>query len=149
MDYGEWSKNSKGTYNKWDGIACSTTQVYPGEWIAILISVDNVGVWNLRTENLDSWYLGQETYIRVVNPKVSKKTELPMPDNVLYCGARSKKAEGVGVDHSCFPRNSNGGGLLGKVLGLDMNWGEVVNTAGVLGLILFGTNFFSSPALAS
>ncbi|KAG4171576.1 hypothetical protein ERO13_A12G218500v2 [Gossypium hirsutum] len=88
-----WSENSKGTYNKWDSIARSTTQVYLGEWIAILISLDNVRVWNLRTENLDSWYLGQETYIRVVNPKVSKKTELPMPDNILYCGAHSKKAE--------------------------------------------------------
>ncbi|KAK8603615.1 hypothetical protein V6N13_096089 [Hibiscus sabdariffa] len=55
MDYGEWSENSRGTYNKWDGIARSTTQVYPGAWTAILISLDNVGVWNLRTENLDSW----------------------------------------------------------------------------------------------
>ncbi|TYG91273.1 hypothetical protein ES288_A12G248800v1 [Gossypium darwinii] len=71
----------------------SANHVYLGEWIAILISLDNVRVWNLRTENLDSWYLGQETYIRVVNPKVSKKTELPMPDNILYCGAHSKKAE--------------------------------------------------------
>ncbi|MBA0835091.1 hypothetical protein Goarm_007396, partial [Gossypium armourianum] len=91
MDYGEWSENSRGTYNKWDGIARSTTQVYPGAWTAILISLDNVGVWNLRTENLDSWYLGQETYIRVVNPEVTNKTELPMPDNVLYCGALSKR----------------------------------------------------------
>lgn len=28
MDYGEWTENSRGTYNKWDGIARSTTQVY-------------------------------------------------------------------------------------------------------------------------
>ncbi|KAG8476601.1 hypothetical protein CXB51_033453 [Gossypium anomalum] len=91
MDYGEWSENSRGIYNKWVGIARSTTQVYPGAWTAILISLDNVGVWNLRTENLDSWYLGQETYIRVVNPEVTNKTELPMPDNVLYCGALSKR----------------------------------------------------------
>ncbi|WRX17094.1 Multicopper oxidase [Theobroma cacao] len=90
MDYGEWSENSRGTYNKWDGIARTTTQVYPGAWTAILISLDNVGVWNLRTENLDSWYLGQETYVRVVNPEATNKTEFPMPDNVLYCGALSK-----------------------------------------------------------
>ncbi|XWS49781.1 hypothetical protein CRYUN_Cryun12cG0032300 [Craigia yunnanensis] len=90
MDYGEWSDNSRGTYNKWDGIARTTTQVYPGAWTAILISLDNVGVWNLRTENLDSWYLGQETYVRVVNPEATNKTELPMPDNALYCGALSK-----------------------------------------------------------
>ncbi|KAK8486593.1 hypothetical protein V6N11_068287 [Hibiscus sabdariffa] len=90
MDYGEWSENSRDTYNKWDGIARSTTQVYPGAWTAILISLDNVGIWNLRTENLDSWYLGQETYIRVVNPEKTNKTEFPIPDNVLYCGALSK-----------------------------------------------------------
>jgi len=68
----------------------SLIQVYPGAWTAILVSLDNVGVWNLRTENLDSWYLGQETYVRVVNPEVTNKTELPIPDNALFCGALSK-----------------------------------------------------------
>ncbi|XP_004515738.1 monocopper oxidase-like protein SKU5 [Cicer arietinum] len=87
MDFGDWSENSRGTYNKWDGIARTTAQVYPGAWTAILVSLDNVGVWNLRTENLDSWYLGQETYIRVVNPEPSNKTEFPIPDNALFCGA--------------------------------------------------------------
>ncbi|KAJ7952469.1 monocopper oxidase-like protein SKU5 [Quillaja saponaria] len=90
MDYGEWTDNSRGTYNKWDGIARTTTQVYPGAWTAILISLDNVGVWNLRTDNLDSWYLGQETYVRIVNPEATNKTELPMPDNALFCGALNK-----------------------------------------------------------
>ncbi|XP_022868700.1 monocopper oxidase-like protein SKU5 [Olea europaea var. sylvestris] len=90
MDYGEWTENSRGTYNKWDGIARTTTQVFPGAWTAILISLDNVGVWNIRTENLDSWYRGQETYIRVVNPEPNNKTEFPMPDNALFCGALSK-----------------------------------------------------------
>lgn len=28
MDYGEWTENSRGTYNKWDGIARTTTQVF-------------------------------------------------------------------------------------------------------------------------
>ncbi|KAB2622485.1 monocopper oxidase-like protein SKU5 [Pyrus ussuriensis x Pyrus communis] len=90
MDYGEWTENSRGTYNKWDGIARSTVQVYPGAWSAILISLDNVGIWNIRAENLDSWYLGQETYMRVVNPEANNKTELPIPDNALYCGALNK-----------------------------------------------------------
>ncbi|KAL0712877.1 hypothetical protein Bca4012_019855 [Brassica carinata] len=27
VDYGEWTENSRGTYNKWDGIARSTIQV--------------------------------------------------------------------------------------------------------------------------
>ncbi|GAB2212354.1 hypothetical protein Drorol1_Dr00020314 [Drosera rotundifolia] len=90
MDFGEWTESSRGTYNKWDGVARTAVQVYPGAWTAILVSLDNVGVWNLRTENLDSWYLGQETYIRVINPVYSNTTELPKPDNSLYCGALSK-----------------------------------------------------------
>ncbi|KAJ0960236.1 hypothetical protein J5N97_001948 [Dioscorea zingiberensis] len=90
MDFGEWTENSRGTYNKWDGVARSTTQVFPGAWTAILVSLDNVGVWNLRTENLDTWYLGQEVYIKVVNPENTNKTELPLPDNALYCGRLKK-----------------------------------------------------------
>ncbi|XP_068649853.1 monocopper oxidase-like protein SKU5 [Aristolochia californica] len=87
MDYGEWTENSRGTYNKWDGVARCTIQVFPGAWTAVLASLDNVGVWNIRTENLDTWYLGQETYLRVVNPEATNKTELPLPENALKCGA--------------------------------------------------------------
>lgn len=64
-------------------------QVFPGAWTAILVSLDNVGIWNLRAENLDSWYLGQEVYISVVNPEITEKTELPLPDNAIYCGLLS------------------------------------------------------------
>lgn len=89
MDYGVWTENSRSIYNKWDGVARSTTQVFPGAWTAILVSLDNVGIWNLRTENLDTWYLGQEVYISVVNPEMTEKTELPLPDNTIYCGLLS------------------------------------------------------------
>lgn len=71
-------------------LICVFMKVYPGAWTAILVSLDNVGVWNLRTENLDAWYLGQETYVRVVNPEKTNKTELPIPDNALFCGSLSK-----------------------------------------------------------
>lgn len=27
MDYGEWSKNSRAIYNKWDAVSRTTTQV--------------------------------------------------------------------------------------------------------------------------
>lgn len=57
-----------------------------------MASLDNVGVWNLRAENLDRWYLGQETYMRIINPEDhSNKTELPVPSNALYCGALASK----------------------------------------------------------
>lgn len=64
----------------------ATKQVFPGGWTAILISLDNVGSWNLRAENLDRWYLGQETYLKIVNPEENGDTEMAAPDNVLYCG---------------------------------------------------------------
>uniref|UniRef100_A0A0D9XLC1 Monocopper oxidase-like protein SKU5 n=1 Tax=Leersia perrieri TaxID=77586 RepID=A0A0D9XLC1_9ORYZ len=92
MDYGEWTEDSRGTYNKGDGVARSTVQVYPGAWAAVLVSLDNVGMWNVRSENLDSWYLGQEVYVRVVNPEdTGNKTEMAIPDNALYCGQLHKQ----------------------------------------------------------
>lgn len=63
--------------------------MFPGAWTAILVSLDNVGIWNLRTENLNTWYLGQEVYVNVVNPEITDKTELPLPDNAIYCGVLS------------------------------------------------------------
>ncbi|GMP90192.1 hypothetical protein CsSME_00041433 [Camellia sinensis var. sinensis] len=89
MDYGVWTGNSRSTYNKWDGVARSTTQVFPGAWTAILVYLDNAGIWNLRAENLNTWYLGQEVYVSVVNPEITEKTELPLPDNTIYCGVLS------------------------------------------------------------
>jgi hypothetical protein len=57
----------------------------------VLVFLDNAGIWNLRVENLDSWYLGQELYISVVNPEEdhSANTGLPLPDNTIFCGALS------------------------------------------------------------
>lgn len=89
MDYGVWTENSRSTYNKWDGVARSTTQVFPGAWTAILVYLDNAGIWNLRAENLNTWYLGQEVYVSVVNPEITEKSELPLPDNTIYCGVLS------------------------------------------------------------
>lgn len=65
-----------------------TCQVFPGAWTAILVSLDNAGMWNLRAQNLDSWYRGQELYLSVVNPE-EDRDEVPLPDDVIYCGALS------------------------------------------------------------
>ncbi|EOY22908.1 SKU5 similar 2 isoform 2 [Theobroma cacao] len=88
MDFGVWTENSRNNYNKWDAISRCTTEVYPGAWTAVLISLDNVGVWNLRVENLDRWYLGQETYMRITNPEENGDTEMAPPANgitKLFC----------------------------------------------------------------
>ncbi|KAK8611695.1 hypothetical protein V6N13_131739 [Hibiscus sabdariffa] len=86
--YGDITVTDVGTYNKWDGVARSTTQVFPGAWTAILVSLDNAGIWNIRAQNLDSWYLGQEAYVSVVNPEVDN-SEVPLPENSIYCGILS------------------------------------------------------------
>ncbi|CAH2044787.1 unnamed protein product [Thlaspi arvense] len=88
MDFGLWTENSRSTYNKGDGIARSTTQVFPGAWTAILVYLDNAGMWNLRIDNLASWYLGQEVYLNVVNPEIDS-SENSIPQNTIYCGRLS------------------------------------------------------------
>jgi hypothetical protein len=66
-------------------------QVFPGGWTAVLVSLDNVGIWNLRAEKLDNWYRGQEVYVKVADPLGYNITEMIMPDNVLYCGILKEK----------------------------------------------------------
>jgi hypothetical protein len=66
----------------------------------VLVSLDNVGFWNLRSENLDSWYLGQEVYVRVVNTEDgANKTEMAIPSNALYCGQLHKYQKYVPPSH--------------------------------------------------
>ncbi|OMO94906.1 Multicopper oxidase, type 1 [Corchorus capsularis] len=95
MDFGIWTESNRNNYNKWDAISRSTIEVHPGGWTAVLISLDNVGVWNMRMENLDRWYLGQETYMRIVNPEENGDTEMAPPNNTLYCGALQSLATDV------------------------------------------------------
>ncbi|XP_074284155.1 monocopper oxidase-like protein SKS1 isoform X2 [Silene latifolia] len=88
MDFGMWTEDSRSSYNKEDAVARCTTQVFPGAWTAIMVSLDNSGIWNLRAENLDLWYLGQEVYLNVVNTE-KDNSENPLPDNTIYCGVLS------------------------------------------------------------
>ncbi|XP_051123059.1 monocopper oxidase-like protein SKU5 [Andrographis paniculata] len=90
MGLEEWTESHRDSYNKWDAISRSTVQIFPGGWTAVYVYFDNVGAWNLRSGSLDRWYLGQETYVRITNPDDPfNKTELPVPENALYCGALS------------------------------------------------------------
>ncbi|THU71747.1 hypothetical protein C4D60_Mb04t04740 [Musa balbisiana] len=116
MDYGEWTEDRRDTYNKWDAVYRSTTQVFPGAWTAVYVSLDNVGIWNVRAENLDTWYLGQEAYMKIVNPERTNKTELPVPDNVLYCGLLQYLQKPQTHKHSSASSVTNGGKLLAWVL---------------------------------
>ncbi|XP_051135487.1 L-ascorbate oxidase homolog isoform X2 [Andrographis paniculata] len=91
MDDGPWSPEQRKEYNLVDAVSRCTTQVYPKSWTAILVALDNVGMWNMRTELWAQQYLGQQFYIRVYTPVVSPRDELPLPDNALLCGRAAGK----------------------------------------------------------
>ena len=60
--------------------------MYPNAWTAILVSLDNKGMWNLRSTIWHRQYLGQQVYLRVWNNERSIRTENEIPSNVLKCG---------------------------------------------------------------
>lgn len=65
-------------------------QVYPYSWTAVLMELDNVGMWNVRSQLWERQYLGQQFYMRVYNPEISFRNEAPIPTNVLLCGKAAK-----------------------------------------------------------
>ncbi|MQL95801.1 hypothetical protein Taro_028476 [Colocasia esculenta] len=83
---GEWAPASREGYNVWDPVVRSTVQVYPGGWTAVLAYLDNPGMWNLRSQLLENWYLGEELYVRVYDADPNPAKELPPPGNLLLCG---------------------------------------------------------------
>ncbi|KAG9144445.1 hypothetical protein Leryth_014490 [Lithospermum erythrorhizon] len=86
MDGGQWTEASRSQYNLRDGVARSTIQVYPKSWSAIYVPLDNVGMWNLRSEFWARQYLGQQFYLRVYTTSTSLRDEYPIPKNALLCG---------------------------------------------------------------
>ncbi|GKU91645.1 hypothetical protein SLEP1_g5488 [Rubroshorea leprosula] len=83
---GEWTPESRQSYNLWDPVVRSTTQVYPGGWTAVYAYLDNPGMWNLRSQRLKNWYLGEEFYVRVYDPDPNPLKEFRPPENLLFCG---------------------------------------------------------------
>ncbi|KAM0072869.1 putative L-ascorbate oxidase [Helianthus debilis subsp. tardiflorus] len=89
MDGGPWSAASRASYNLRDGISRSTVQVYPKSWTALYVPLDNVGMWNIRSQNWARQYLGQQFYLRVYSPVNSWRDEYPIPKNAITCGRAS------------------------------------------------------------
>ncbi|XP_059653919.1 L-ascorbate oxidase homolog [Cornus florida] len=89
MDGGLWTPASRKQYNLRDAVSRCTTQVYPKSWTAIYIALDNVGMWNMRSEYWARQYLGQQFYLRVYSPVKSLRDEYPIPKNALLCGKAS------------------------------------------------------------
>ncbi|MCL7046554.1 hypothetical protein MKW94_000595 [Papaver nudicaule] len=87
----KWTPAQRKHYNLVDAPVSYTIQVYPNSWTAILLPLDNKGMWNLRSQIWPRRYLGQELYVKVWNNQRSLYTEYNIPKNALLCGkARGK-----------------------------------------------------------
>ncbi|CAI0431131.1 unnamed protein product [Linum tenue] len=91
MDGGQWTAASRLRYNLRDTVSRCTVQVYPRSWTAIYMALDNVGMWNIRSENWARQYLGQQLYLRVYSAAHSWRDELPIPKNALLCGRARRR----------------------------------------------------------
>ncbi|KAL9417442.1 hypothetical protein AB3S75_040430 [Citrus x aurantiifolia] len=91
MNGGVWTPASRNEYNLRDAVSRCTTQVYPKSWTAIYVALDNVGMWNVRSEFWARQYLGQQFYLRVYSPVESIRDEYPIPKNALLCGRAKGK----------------------------------------------------------
>ncbi|KAK6924094.1 Multicopper oxidase, C-terminal, partial [Dillenia turbinata] len=85
-DFGKWSTASRINYNLQDAPTKYTVQVCPNAWTAILVSLDNQGMWNIRSAAWERQYLGQQFCFRVWNPTQSLANEYNIPSNALLCG---------------------------------------------------------------
>ncbi|GJN24309.1 hypothetical protein PR202_gb12044 [Eleusine coracana subsp. coracana] len=90
---GQWTESQRQTYNLVDAQSRHTVQVYPNGWSAILVSLDNQGMWNLRSAIWDRQYLGQQLYLRVWTAQQSFSNEYSIPTNAILCG------RAVGLPH--------------------------------------------------
>lgn len=86
IEPGKWSPEKRKNYNLLDTVSRHNIQVYPNSWAAIMLTLDNAGMWNLRSEMWERVYLGQQLYISVVSPERSLRDEYNIPDNALICG---------------------------------------------------------------
>ncbi|GKV21843.1 hypothetical protein SLEP1_g31783 [Rubroshorea leprosula] len=86
-EVGKWTPKKRRNYNLLDAVSRHTVQVFPKSWSAILLTFDNAGMWNIRSENWERHYLGQQLYASVLSPARSLRDEYNIPDNVQLCGA--------------------------------------------------------------
>ncbi|CAF1704349.1 L-ascorbate oxidase homolog [Brassica napus] len=83
---GKWTPEKRKNYNLLDAVSRHTVQVYPKSWSAILLTFDNAGMWNIRSENWERRYLGQQLYVSVLSPEKSLRDEYNIPLNTNLCG---------------------------------------------------------------
>ncbi|GAA0183589.1 oxidase [Lithospermum erythrorhizon] len=111
---GKWGPDRRKRYNLADALTSHTTQAttptppsssvteftnwsinlrlkselagFTNSWTAILVSLDNQGMWNLRSEMWARQYLGQQFYVRIYDRVKSLTNEYDILNNALLCG---------------------------------------------------------------
>ncbi|CAN1294613.1 L-ascorbate oxidase homolog [Linum perenne] len=83
---GVWGPEKRKNYNLLDAVSRTTLQVFPKSWTAIMLTFDNAGMWNIRSEIWERTYLGQQMYVSVLSPERSLRDEYNMPESSLLCG---------------------------------------------------------------
>ncbi|CAN4113816.1 unnamed protein product [Withania somnifera] len=86
IEAGKWSPEKRKNYNLVDAISRHTIQVYPNSWAAVMLTLDNAGLWNVRSDMWERFYLGQQFYFSVLSPALSLRDEYNLPDNTPLCG---------------------------------------------------------------
>ncbi|XP_052186961.1 L-ascorbate oxidase homolog [Diospyros lotus] len=86
IEPGSWTPEKRKNYNLVDAVSRHTIQVYHNSWAAILTTLDNAGMWNLRSEMRERASRGQQLYISVLSPERSLRDEYNIPDNAELCG---------------------------------------------------------------
>ncbi|KAG8054985.1 hypothetical protein GUJ93_ZPchr0001g32423 [Zizania palustris] len=99
MGPGTWTPDCRKTYNLLDTVSRHTIQVYPRSWTAVMLTFDNAGMWNIRSNMWERYYLGEQLYVSVVSPARSLRDEYNFPENSLRCG----KVVGLPMPPSYLP----------------------------------------------
>nr|GMC96173.1 L-ascorbate oxidase homolog [Ipomoea batatas]GME14483.1 L-ascorbate oxidase homolog [Ipomoea batatas]GME21290.1 L-ascorbate oxidase homolog [Ipomoea batatas] len=86
IEPGRWSPEKRKNYNLVDAVSRHSIQVYPNSWAAIMTTMDNAGMWNLRSDMWEKAYLGQQLYFSVLSPERSLRDEYNLPENQQLCG---------------------------------------------------------------
>ncbi|KAK5773349.1 L-ascorbate oxidase homolog [Gossypium arboreum] len=86
VEPGTWSPEKRENYNLLDAVSRHTVQVFPKSWAAILLTFDNGGMWNIRSEIWERTYLGEQLYVSVLSPEKSLRDEYNIPENTPLCG---------------------------------------------------------------
>ncbi|GER41224.1 L-ascorbate oxidase homolog [Striga asiatica] len=86
IEPGRWGPEKRKNYNLLDAVSRHTIHVYPQSWAAVMTTLDNAGMWNLRSDMGERSYLGQQMYVSVLSPNLSLRDEYNLPPTQQLCG---------------------------------------------------------------